>query len=301
MSIDKIISELNKKLSAFGAVPSDMDLRQKVLLLVEILKQTRNLNKATVAAGGIDAKSARERLKVYMTQYVGIPLDAVELEVVSGISEYGRRIRELRVQDGYTIISGPVDDDEAGIRLKSEQYLLIRPEPDLEAAHRWIIANRIRNEKGSAQDRILKYLKANVGKIVTTEELKYVADINDFQRRVRELRTEEGYAVATRFTGRPDLRGGEYVLEAEERVAEPHDRKIPKDVEREVYARDNNTCRACGWTHDKWTKDDPRFLELHHIQHHKEGGPNSAANLVVACNKCHDEVHAGKLKIAPPE
>jgi len=135
----------------------------------------------------------------------------------------------------------------------------------------------------------------NVGKVVTTEELAYAArDAKEYARRVRELRTEHGYSVATRFTGRPDLNVGQYVLQSKERVVEPHDRKIPEKVQRSVYERDSNTCRVCGWKRDRWTAANPRILELHHLDHHKDRGPNVERNLIVICSKCHDEAHSGK-------
>ena len=94
---------------------------------------------------------------------------------------------------------------------------------------------------GGSKWRLLAFLQENVGRVVTTEELAYVSrERSEFGRRVRELRTEDGWAVATRFTGRPDLHSGEYVLESIERVAEPHDRRIPHDVQKEVYTRDEN-------------------------------------------------------------
>ena len=142
---------------------------------------------------------------------------------------------------------------------------------------------------------MLEYLLENVGIVVTTEELAYVAkNAKEFARRVRELRTEQGYAIATRFTGRPDLKSGQYILQSADRIAEPHDRNIPDDVQREVYSRDNNTCRICGWNMDRWSTQDPRILELHHIEEHQHGGGNVAGNLIVLCSKCHDEVHAGR-------
>jgi hypothetical protein len=146
---------------------------------------------------------------------------------------------------------------------------------------------------------LLRYLLANVGQVVTTEELAYVAKAKEFGRRVRELRTEQGFPVATMFTGRPDLKMGEYVLESSGRISEPHDRKIPFEVQREVYARDRNTCKSCGWTHDRWTRKDPRILELHHIQEHAAHGVNVAENLVVLCSRCHDDVRAKRRKLPP--
>lgn len=213
-------------------------------------------------------------------EYPSIVTDGIETAVASGISDHARRIRQLRVECGYQIASGASPDPESGIDLKPDQYMLVDPTPDADAARHWHVANRIRRSGTGSKNRVLQYMMENVGRVLTTEELAYVAkDAKEYARRVRELRTEDGYAVATRFTGRPDLRVGQYVLQSEDRIAEPHDRRIPQDVERAVYARDGNTCRVCGWNVDRWSAQDPRILELHHLEHHKHGGRNVASNL----------------------
>ena len=140
----------------------------------------------------------------------------------------------------------------------------------------------------------MAYLKENVGQVVTSEEIAYVAKATEFGRRIRELRTEEGCAIATQFTGRPDLGMGEYILESAERIAEPHDRKIPFDVQKKVYKRDRQCCMCCGWNRKRWSREDPRILELHHKTEHVDGGLNTEENLVTLCSKCHDEIHAGR-------
>ena len=129
--------------------------------------------------------------------------------------------------------------------------------------------------------------------------MAYVAKTREFGRRIRELRTEEGYSIATMFTGRTDLKMGEYVLEDIERIAESHDRKISFNIQRIVYDRANNTCQLCGWDRDKWKRDDPRILEIHHVEEHVDGGPNIPDNLVLLCSRCHDEVHAGRRELPP--
>jgi len=237
---------------------------------------------------------------LYMLDNVGVVISAAELEVVSGISEYGRRVRELRGQDGYKILTAYSNDPEAGVQLKAREYVLSDSQPDVTAARRWHIANRIRKEtEGGSKGRILRYLLENVGHVVTNEELAYVAKAKEFGRRARELRTEEGYAVATQFTGRPDLKMGEYVLESAERRSEPHDRNIPFELQKQIYERDHSTCRLDAWNREKWSRSDPRILELHHIQEHVAGGPNTPENLIVLCSKCHDEVHAGRRQLPP--
>ena len=89
---------------------------------------------------------------------------------------------------------------------------------------------RFEKEKISVRDKILKFLRENVGIQVTGEELRYVAgDKTEWARRVRELRTEFGWPVATKTTGNPELPMGVYVLQADRQSPE-HDRDIPDEV-----------------------------------------------------------------------
>ncbi len=201
----------------------------------------------------------------------------------------------MRREEGYQIASGSSPDPETGIDLSPDEYVLVSAEPDASAARRWHIANRIRRGTGGSKQKILAFLKENVGRVVTTEELAYVAkDKRQYARRTQELRNEDGYAVATRFTGRPELAAGQYILQSIERIAEPHDRHIPETVQKAVYERDRNACKVCGWTTERWSQEDPRILELHHLKHHQHGGENVPRNLIVICSKCHDEVHSGQ-------
>ena len=297
-TVETLVAEVEVRLTEYRRSYGGLSWREKVLLLVKITGSIKNLGKIT----NPDAARvrSRERIRLYLLENVGEAIAAAELEVVSGISEYGRRVRELRVQDGYKILTGYSSDPETGVVLKPKEYLLVDPEPDVTAARRWHIANRIRKEtEGGSKGRILRYLLENVGQIVTNEELVYVAKAKEFGRRVRELRTEGGYAVATRFTGRPDLKMGEYVLESAERRSEPHDRNIPFEVQRQVYERDRSTCRLDGWNRIKWSREDPRILELHHVKEHVAGGPNIPENLIVLCSKCHDDIHAGRRQLPP--
>lgn len=65
---------------------------------------------------------------------------------------------------------------------------------------------------GGAQERLLTYLKSRVGEQVRMEELRGVAAIYEWARRIRELRVEKGWPISTNVQ-RPDLASGEYVLE----------------------------------------------------------------------------------------
>ncbi len=296
--IGDLVAAIQAQLRIVGDIGEGFELRAAVLQLVAIQHNFADLGVSIAARAGITAEGARDRIRQYMVLYVGVPIEGAELQVVSGIPEFARRIRELRVEDGYQIVSGASSDIHSGLQLKQSQYILLHTEPDRDAAHRWRVANRIRRGGGGAQAKILDYLRHNVGRVITTEELRYVSGGSaEFARRLRELRTEEGFAIATRFTGRPDLAMSQYVLESVDRVAEVHDRQIPDEVQREVYQRDRNTCRSCGWNRDRWAESDPRLLELHHLEEHVVGGANTADNLVVLCSRCHDGVHAGRIEI----
>lgn len=297
-TVGLLIAEAEGVLARYRTSYDGLSWREKVLRLVELSGVLKDLGINTNPEAA--KVGARERIRLYLIEHAGCVISGAELAVVSGISEYGRRVRELRVQDGYKVLTGHSNDPELGIAIGPSEYLVLEREPDHSAARRWHIANRIRRENtGGSKGRLLRYLRENVGQIVTSEELAYVARASEFGRRVRELRTEEGYAVATRFTGRPDLAMGEYILEVADRVAEPHDRQIPFQVQKAVYERAQNSCELCGWTRQRWTREDPRILELHHLEEHVAGGHNIPENLVALCSRCHDEVHAGRRDIPP--
>jgi hypothetical protein len=298
--VTDLIQEIDARLRRFNSDLGELTLREKVLELADLHFKSRCLHVSVVAQEGLSSKAAMDRIRVYLERHVGIVIDGVELEIVAGISEYARRIRQLRVEQGFRIVTGASPDENSGVELRPDQYKLISTEIDIDCARRWVIANRIRKMKCGSKGKILAFLKENVGRIVTTEELAYVSgEKKEFGRRTRELRTEEGYAIATKTTGRPDLRIGEYILLSLNRIAEKHDRHISAEIQRQVYERDNNTCRnrKCLWNMSQWISEDARILELHHIQAHAQRGANSADNLIVLCSRCHDDLHAGRLDI----
>jgi hypothetical protein len=287
--IENFENELKKK-----------DLRQKVLSLVPVFQNLRILSKSLISKE--DASSARDRILYYFRKYPRIVINGDELMVVSGIQEYARRLRELRVQFGWSIINGitakemaaenefPIENVEVS-QMKPDDYLLLSENEDREAAHRWHIANGIRKRKDSVTLKLLEYLKQNVGKPVTGEELRYIAKgKTEWARRSRELRTDFGWPVETRNTGRPDLPVGSYVLESLRQSPE-HDRKIPDPVRGSVLRRDKYKCVKCDWTHNDWNRSDPRHLELHHKEEHAKGGDNTEENLITVCTVCHDDIH----------
>ena len=279
------------------------DLRQKVLSLVPVFHHLRELGKSLLSKE--DVSSASDRIIFYFKKYPSVVINGNELLVVSGIQEYARRVRELRVQFGWSIINGvtakamatenelPIENVNVN-KMKPDDYILLSANQDRDAAHRWNIANEIRKRKDSVSAKILEYLRQNVGSPVTGEELRYIAkNKTEWARRVRELRTEFGWPVKTKNTGRPDLSIGTYVLESLRQSPE-HDRKIPDTVRGAVLRRDKYRCVQCEWRHEDWNKSDPRHLELHHKKEHVKGGENNEENLVTLCTVCHDAIHRKK-------
>ena len=288
--IASLISDFEKELSS-------KNLRAKVLALIPVFYELRELGKSLVPKKY--AKGARKRILYYFQKYHGYVIKGDELLVISGIQEYARRVRELRVQFGWAIATGntikemEADEDIPDYlkAMKPDEYVLLKKEQDKEAAYRWNVANQIRKESGAIKNKLLKFLRANVGEPVTNEELRYVAGAKtEWARRIRELRTEQGWPISTKTTGRPDLEVGVYLLEADRQTPE-HDRKIPDNVRRAVLRRDNYQCTKCKWSHDLWNAADPRHLELHHKKPHAKGGENKAENLITLCNVCHDQIH----------
>lgn len=292
----------------------ESDLREQVRALVPGHYLMRDLGGSLLPDGS--GLSARKRILAYLRRFPGQIVDGDELMVVAGISEYARRIRELRVEEGWPILSGQtareqrkaaeageLQFDDLAPEMKPDQYMLQADVRDREAADRWHQANEIRKSKAGVREKLLRFFLANVGQRITSEELRYVSgNKSEWARRTRELRTEDGWPVVTRSSGDPSLPVGVYVLAGTEQAPE-HDRRISELVRREVMKRDNYACRwrGCGWPIGYDTEHDRRFLEAHHIEHHAAGGANSTENLVTLCNLHHDEVHrTGVLDLDRP-
>ncbi|MDY6851368.1 MAG: hypothetical protein SV487_04730 [Thermodesulfobacteriota bacterium] len=172
MSVEEIGRDLQKLLIDFEQELKSDSLRNKVLSLIPCFHHLRELGKSLIPAD--IAKSARDRILHYFIKYPGVIISGDELLVVSGIQEYARRVRELNVQFGWSIVSGltagqmaeenefPLPDIDVRSMGPSD-YILLSAVQDRDAAHRWHLANEIRRENISARDKILKYLRKNVG------------------------------------------------------------------------------------------------------------------------------------------
>ncbi len=135
-------------------------------------------------------ESGKQRILGYLLARQGDWVSGEELRLAARIGEWGRRVRELRLADGW-----PTEES-------SGPYRLVASEPDELTAERWRRLNAIRRREGSARDRIRALLEARVGEAVTRDELDYVARIKEGSRRTREIRDEEARALRGNLTSR---------------------------------------------------------------------------------------------------
>lgn len=228
---------------------------------------------------------ARRKILSYLQDRCGEWVHGEELAAVSGIGEWARRVRELRVEDGYLI------HEEAG------HYRLATAEPDDAIARRWQLMNEIRRTDGSARERILAFLMRSVGERVTRNDLDYVAKIKEGSRRVRELRDEFGWPIESHLDAE-DLRPGEYRLVSveEEDRRDERQRLYPDGLRQGVFERDHYTCWKCRRDRAAAERAGDRrfFLEVHHLQavaDELDAMPverlNDASNLATFCHACH--------------
>jgi hypothetical protein len=148
-----------------------------------------------------------------------------------------------------------------------------------------------------ARDRIRSYLEENVGKIVTTRQIREVAEISDYQRRIRELRDEEGMQIRSHID-RHDLKPGEYILETLERLP-AIERSISPQLRSEILERNGYTCQLCGagpGDPDPYNPSRKVRLHIDHIIPISQGGTDDKNNLRVLCSTCNQ----GRANIQTP-
>lgn len=221
-----------------------------------------------------------ERILALLRERVGQVVSGREIYEVAGIHEWARRLRELRVEHGYRITRVRAGQNSA--------YRLEVVEPDQDAAERWRQMNQIRRDpQHGARDRILAFFQANVGQPVNMDELRYVANVHEVGRRVRELRVEQGYIITSQMDS-AGLRPGEYVLESLDPL--PASERISAEQRTRILERDGYGCQRCGWSIGDPPTHAKRFVEVHHITPVNQGGGSQDENLETLCNVCHDAI-----------
>ena len=144
--------------------------------------------------------------------------------------------------------------------------------------------------RGGARGKLRAHFLANIGRVMDTEELRTVADNqSEWARRVRELRTEEGYLILT-HNDRSELKPGQYLLE----IAKPQpafERALSKETRAFVLDRNGFTCQMCGAVAGESHPYDPtRKTRLHigHIIDKSKGGIDEPSNLRAICSICNE-------------
>jgi hypothetical protein len=281
----RIVAERLKALA--DDVEREAGVREEVDGVVAELRaiQNRVYGRRRRARSGMGGKPV---ILAYLLERVGEVVYGDELAAITGIGEWPRRVRELRVQDGY-----PIEE------LGSSRYRLESTEPDFTKASGWALENAIRRRTGSGSSRIAAFFEANVGTVVTRKQIDYVSKIGSAARRVRELRDERGWPINSHIDDSA-LRPGEYRLTSlePEDLLDPRQRSYGEDLRREVFERDDFTCLRCGRNRAAAeAAGDTRFyLEVHHRiaiadedETLSEAELNDLDNLETLCHGCHRE------------
>ncbi len=146
-----------------------------------------------------------------------------------------------------------------------------------------------------------EYLAAHVGQIVTKDELQAAAKgRTEWARRVRELRTDEGWPIES-HNDAADLKPGEYRLTKAPPLPGMYTfgRRISQRQRSRILDRNGYTCQSCGAAagdYDEYGR--PVRLHIGHLEHHIHGGPEDDSNLKAVCASCNQG--AKDLTVPPP-
>lgn len=141
-----------------------------------------------------------------------------------------------------------------------------------------------------ARDRLRAHFLENIGRIMGSAELREVSGgITEWARRVRELRSEEGFQILT-HNDRSDLRPGQYLL-LDPKPKPAFERNISRETRAFVLDRNGFTCQMCGAVAGEQHPADPnRRTRLHigHILDRSLGGTDDPSNLRALCSICNE-------------
>jgi hypothetical protein len=141
-----------------------------------------------------------------------------------------------------------------------------------------------------ARSKLREYILGHVGQVMNSEELRLAADnTSEWARRIRELRTEEGFQILT-HNDRSDLKPGQYLL-LDPVPIPAFERGISKETRAYVLDRNGFTCQMCGAVAGEQHPFDPtRKTRLHigHIIDKSMGGTDDPTNLRAICSVCNE-------------
>lgn len=144
-----------------------------------------------------------------------------------------------------------------------------------------------KQEKGKgAQAKLRAFFEANVGRVVTSQQLRDAAgsNVSEWARRVRELRNEVGMQILT-HNDRADLKPNEYILESL-KLRPVIARALSGKVRRRILERNGFTCRVCGAEAGEESGCEPGKkcrLQIDHVLPISQGGTDEDHNLRAVC------------------
>lgn len=143
---------------------------------------------------------------------------------------------------------------------------------------------------GGSKARLRAYFLAHIGRVLESDELRKASgNASEWGRRVRELRTEEGYQILT-HNDRSDLKPGQYLLLSPKPIP-GFERGISKETRAYVLDRNGFTCQMCGAVAgEPHPSDLTRKTRLHigHIVDKSMGGSDEPSNLRAVCSVCNE-------------
>jgi HNH endonuclease len=145
-------------------------------------------------------------------------------------------------------------------------------------------------ESNGARAKLRAHFLANIGVKLTSDQLRLVAgNISEWARRVRELRTEEGYLILT-HNDLSELKPGEYILNTG-KPQPAFERAISKEARAFVLDRNGFTCQQCGAVAGEAHPYDPSRktrLQIGHVIDKSQGGSDDPSNLRALCSICNE-------------
>lgn len=146
-----------------------------------------------------------------------------------------------------------------------------------------------KSSKGS-RARLRACFLAHIGRVLDSDELREASgNASEWGRRVRELRTEEGYQILT-HNDRSDLKPGQYLL-LNPSPLPAFERGLSKEARAYVLDRNGFTCQMCGAVAgEPHPSDKTRKTRLHigHIVDKSMGGSDHPSNLRAICSVCNE-------------
>lgn len=145
--------------------------------------------------------------------------------------------------------------------------------------------------KLGSKARIRQFLLANVGRVITSIEIRDAAgsEVSEWARRVRELREDEGWEILT-HNDNAKLKPGQYLIKTAppQNPAIKFSRNISARLRAEVLDRNGFTCQMCGLTPGEIDPETGRKVRLHigHIKDKNLGGKDELSNLRTLCSTC---------------